>query len=65
MSTTMSFSGRSLERVRSAIDLAIAELQHQLGVCPDVFKYVDEIEACSTEIEELRKLAKRIDRRLK
>lgn len=57
----MNFTGKSLTRVREALNLAVAELKNQNGLCPDVVQYAEDIKAREDEIEQLEKLAARID----
>lgn len=63
----MTFSGKNLVFVRSALDDAISNVHNEIATCPDVFsyEYADHLD----ELEETKKvyerLAARIDRRLK
>lgn len=61
----MKFTGIDLERVRQGITLALAELKNQIGTCPDVIAYADELDALDDEIYWFKQLQKRIDLSIK
>lgn len=60
----MQFTGKNLELVREALELADAEVQTMIGTCPDVVKYAGYIEELEEKQEQLRKMMERIDRRM-
>jgi hypothetical protein len=62
--TAMTLSGKSLGLVYRALDLAIAELQTQIGTCTDVQKWADNLEELEVEKVQLRKLMARIEKKL-
>lgn len=39
----MEFTGKNLEIVRHALDLAKDELHNQIATCPDVVEYAEDI----------------------
>lgn len=57
----MIFTGKNLILVRRAVDLAIAEIQGQIGVVPDVHQYAEDLIALEAEQAELQGLLDRID----
>lgn len=59
----MQFTGRNLQLIRDALDLAHAELHNQIATCPDVLLYEEDIEAIEAEQARLMRLMARIDRR--
>lgn len=58
----MQLTGKNLELVREALDLADAELHNQIATCPDVMEYADDIEELEKKQAQLRKMMERIDR---
>jgi hypothetical protein len=59
------FTGRNLQMVRYGMQLAIDELHNQIGTCPDVFTYAEEIEEIEAQKRRFERLLARIDRRIK
>ena len=62
--TTMSFSGKSLARIRRALDLAHDELHNLIATCPDPAMYEEELEEYEDEQRQLKNLMLRIDNKL-
>ena len=57
----MNFSGKNLQLVRDALDLAIAELHNQIATCPDVREFADDIAAVEREKMRIGSLRARVD----
>ena len=62
--TSMTFSGKTLVRVREALELAHAELHNMIATCPDPAMYEEELAEYEAEQEQLNKLMDRIDRKM-
>lgn len=60
----MKFTGNNLLRIRMAVVWALSDLHSQIGSCPDVFEYAEDIEELEAEIAQLEKLKARIERAL-
>lgn len=60
----MQFTGKNLQRVLDALELAIAELHNQIAMCPDVIKFEQELADYEAEKKELERMAGRIRKRL-
>ena len=60
----MNFTGRTLQIIRDALDLAHRELHNMIATCPDVVEYAEDIEEYERQQKELEKLMARIDARL-
>lgn len=58
----MQFTGRYLQLVREALDLAHAELHNQIATCSDVFLYEFDILECEAQQRELAEPMVRIDK---
>lgn len=58
----MQFTGKNLVLVRDCIDGAISDLRGQIGSCPDVFHFREQISALEEQIDEMDKLMARVDR---
>lgn len=58
----MQITGRNLELVRDALELADAELHNQIAHCPDVDEFAEQIEALEDDREELKRLLGRVER---
>lgn len=58
----MQFTGKNLELVREALELADAEVHNRIATCPDVVKYADDIKELEEKQAQLRKMMERIDR---
>ncbi len=56
----MVFSGQTLADLHGIIGMAISEVQMQIGSCPDVNHFADDIEDLEEEKEKLKKLQARI-----
>lgn len=61
----MSFSGERLVLVRDAMDGAASDIQMQIGTCPDVNKYEDELEILEAKRIEFLFQRDRIDKKLR
>lgn len=61
----MIFTGRNLDLVREALDLAHDELETQIATCPNVWEYADDIDECERKQAQLKKLRDRIDKNIK
>lgn len=57
----MKFTGKNLVMIQRGIDLVLSELQNQIGTCPDVVEYADDIEQLEAEIAQFQRLANRVD----
>lgn len=60
----MQFTGRNLELVGMAVVWAISDVQGQIGSCPDVFTYADDIEELEATKLQLEHLLVRIQKGL-
>jgi hypothetical protein len=60
----MQITGKNLELVRYALDLADAELHNQIATCPDVEKYAEDIIEIEREQVKVRKLLARVNKAL-
>jgi hypothetical protein len=60
----MTFSGNSLRRLRTAVELACSDLRNQINMCPDVYEYSEDIEEIENELWYYEHLLSRIDRKL-
>lgn len=58
----MNFSGKNLVKLKWIVELAISDLQMQIGSCPDVIEYSDELDELEADRDDLRKLLTRIER---
>lgn len=61
---TMSFSGKNLDRVRDALVMAVLWNKNEVGTCPDVVKYKEDLDELEAEITQLEALLTKIDRKL-
>ena len=59
----MMFTGRTLMRIREALDLAKQEIHNQIGHCPDMEKYEEDVAELEEEMEAIQKICDRIDKR--
>jgi hypothetical protein len=53
----MIFTGKSLELLHYALDLAMDEVQNQIATCPDVIQYeddIDELEMLKGKLQRMR-----------
>lgn len=57
----MKFTGKNLELVRTALDLALMEIHNQIATCPDVHTYAEDIQELEKERNAIQKLIDRID----
>lgn len=57
----MNFTGKNLQRIRDALDLAIAELHNQIATCPDVDEFADDIAGIEHEKMHIVHLRARVD----
>ena len=60
----MKFTGRNLQWVKYAMELAVDELHNQIATCPDVVHYAEDIERCENQQKQLRAIIARIDTEL-
>lgn len=60
----MNFTGENLMLVYKAFDLAIAEIGYQIGNCPDVYEYADDLVALEAERERMLSLKTSVYKRL-
>ncbi len=58
----MQFTGKNLALVRDCIDGAISDARAQIGSCPDVFHYHEQISELEEAIDKMDKLLVRVDR---
>ena len=56
----MQFTGKNLELVKEALQLAIANVHNDIATCPDVVECADEIEELELKREKLKKLLSKI-----
>ncbi len=56
----MQISGKNLDLMAEAIELALAELHIQIATCPDVIKFADDIEEIEIKQNQLLRLQQRI-----
>ena len=56
----MQFTGKNLELVKEALQLAIANVHNDIATCPDVIECADEIEELELKQEKLKKLLSKI-----
>lgn len=61
---SMSFSGKSLELLQYALELAQAEIHNQLGSCPDPHEYADELDQLEDDRAAIDRLHARITKKL-
>lgn len=57
----MKFTGKNLELVRTALDMALSDIHNGIATCPDVNEYADDLDVLEIEREKIEKLIKRID----
>lgn len=60
----MNITGRNLELVQNALELADQELHNQIATCPNVVDYASDIEAIEEEQTKLRRLLERVNKAL-
>ena len=60
----MNFTKEDLELVYNACHLAIAELQNQIGIFPDVIMYADDINDLEEYQTKLRELLKKVEKEI-
>jgi hypothetical protein len=61
----ITFTGKkSLEMLRRALELAISDLHTQMGSCPDVNEYAEDLEDLEAEREYFNEVIARINRKL-
>lgn len=58
----MQITGRNLQLVYDALDLAIAEAHNMIATCPDVTVYADEIVEYEMQKQKFQRLRGRIER---
>ena len=56
----MQISGKNLDLMAEAIELALAELHNQIATCPDVIRFADDIEEIEIKQNQLLRLQQRI-----
>lgn len=61
----MQITGKSLELVSRACELALQELQNEVGSCPNVYEHADHLEEIEQEEDEIKKFKARVDRAIK
>ena len=57
----MNFTGKNLELVREAVELAIREVHNQIATCPNVYEFSEEIEDLEEQKAKLEKLLARME----
>jgi len=57
----MKFTGRNLVLLRDAVSWAISDVQSQIGQCPNVYEYEEDIEALEALKARLEKMLARIE----
>ncbi len=57
-------TGRNLELVWQALELADLELHNQIATCPDVIEFAEDIELIEEEQRQLARLKVRVERAL-
>ena len=60
----MDFTGKNLMLVYEALGLAINEIDYQIGNCPDVYEYADDLVALEAEHEPMLSLMTSVYKRL-
>lgn len=60
----MIITGRKLQIVRNALELALGEVHNQIATCPDVFLYGAEIDELNATKVRLERFAMRVDKAL-
>lgn len=58
----MIFTGKNLVLVRDAVLGAQAEIRMQIGSCPDVIEYEEQLQELDAELLQFDRLLKRIDK---
>lgn len=59
----MQFTGRNLELVHAGLLHAISDCRMQIGSCPDVFEYAEDIAILEAQAAEFARLAHNIELR--
>ena len=60
----MKFTGRNLQWVKYAMELAVDEIHNQIATCPNVFEHETAIEELEQQQKQLRAIIARIDTEL-
>jgi len=58
----MQFTGKNLRLVRSAVELALSELENQTVTCPDIIEFARDLEIIEVRRIETQMLLDRIDK---
>ena len=61
---SMTFTGTSLVQLRDDLILAITALRTEIGTCPNVIQYADDIDDCEAEIARIQRVVDRINKKV-
>lgn len=61
----MRFTGKNLELIQRALERAKSDVWMQVGQCPDVFEYADDLEMLEAESAEYEAMLNKINQAIR